>query len=317
MNVKIGCDPELFLSSGKKTISAYGVIPGDKANPHKVKNGAVQVDGMALEFNIDPAEDAKTFSKNISSVLTQLKEMIPEGTKFNISPVAYFGEDYIKSQPKEAIELGCDPDFNAWNKGERNPRPNGNTSLRTASGHIHIGWDSNLDIQDPDHLEACMMMVKQLDVVLLPISMLWDKDDVRRDMYGAPGAFRPKPYGVEYRVLSNAWIKKAYLRQFIFDITKTCFDMLVNGRNVISGNFGGSVNSCINVLSYNNVAVTPKQKVGYVRRDYLSLILGLISNSMEIRAVFERHPKVLEMFNKELKINGQKMILAKPTKRVA
>ena len=53
--ILVGCDPEVFVAKGGKFISAHGMIPGTKKAPHKVERGAVQVDGMALEFNIDPA----------------------------------------------------------------------------------------------------------------------------------------------------------------------------------------------------------------------------------------------------------------------
>ena len=38
-------------------------------------------------------------------------------------------------------------------------------------------------------------------------SVLYDADTERRKLYGKAGAMRYKPYGVEYRTLSNAWLK--------------------------------------------------------------------------------------------------------------
>lgn len=51
----IGADPEVFVGREGQFFSAHGLVPGNKRRPHKVDRGAVQVDGMALEFNIDPA----------------------------------------------------------------------------------------------------------------------------------------------------------------------------------------------------------------------------------------------------------------------
>ena len=53
--ILVGCDPEVFVAQGGVFKSAYNLIKGDKKNPQKIRSGAVQVDGMALEFNIDPA----------------------------------------------------------------------------------------------------------------------------------------------------------------------------------------------------------------------------------------------------------------------
>lgn len=304
--VKIGCDPELFLTSNKKPISAFNVIPGDKKNPHKVDKGAVQVDGMALEFNIDPAEDAKTFSNNIGRVLSQLESMIPQGTKFKISPVAYFGEEYIKDQPDAAKELGCDPDFNAWRNGERNPRPSGDAPFRTASGHIHIGWGNDFDINDPEHLEACQMMVKQLDMVLLPFSFAWDDDDTRRRLYGMPGAYRPKPYGVEYRVLSNVWIKKAYLRKFVFDMTKMCFDQLVIGNNFVDTKVYAAT-STKGILS----SVVSNSKKLLVFRSYVFSLISSFATDRAVQEVLRNNVRALMDINDFLIKNGYSPIRVK------
>lgn len=229
MSLLIGADPELFVSEGDKFVSGYNMIPGTKKAPHPVKNGAVQVDGMALEFNIDPASTKTEFIRNINSVQRQLREMIPYKYRLKTVPTAHFEPELMASQPLEATELGCDPDFNAYT-GLPNPRPNGDVPFRTGSGHIHVGWTEGMDINDPDHLEACRMMTKQMDVILGLLSPLWDKDTQRRTLYGNLGAFRPKPYGVEYRVLSNAWLRNDKLKRMVFELTSFAYNELINGR---------------------------------------------------------------------------------------
>ncbi|MNQ03992.1 hypothetical protein D3C85_166980 [compost metagenome] len=231
MSIKllVGCDPEVFMSKDGQFVSAHGAIPGTKKDPFKVNKGAVQVDGMALEFNIDPASNAEEFVSNLTAVMTTLKEMVP-GYELNAVPVAEFSEEVMKVQPLEAIELGCEPDFNAWKNGEPNPRPNGAATFRTGAGHVHIGWGNDFDINDPDHLEACIMLTKQLDFYLGIGSLLYDTDTKRRTLYGAEGAFRPKSYGVEYRVLSNAWLRSEELMAWVFNTVQQAFNDLVEGK---------------------------------------------------------------------------------------
>lgn len=233
LEILVGADPEIFMAQGGKFFSAHGVIPGDKKNPFKVNKGAVQVDGMALEFNIDPAKNEQEFITNLKTVMGVLGEMVP-GYELKAVPVADFDAAYMDSQPLEALELGCDPDFNAWEDGKPNPRPNGKVNFRTGAGHVHIGWGSGFDIADPDHIEACCMITKQLDYYLGLGSLLYEDDNRRRTMYGAAGAFRPKPYGVEYRVLSNAWLKDEKLMAWVYRNTvKGVQDLMQNKKAYI------------------------------------------------------------------------------------
>jgi len=230
MQVLIGADPEVFVMKGGIMQSAHGLVEGDKKNPQKVEFGAVQVDGMALEFNIDPAEDANTFVHNVQNVMAQLAAMVPE-YKLVIEPVAHFNKDILAACPAEALELGCDPDYDAYT-GAPNPRPDGTRNFRTAAGHIHIGWTQGMDINNPEHIEACRMLTKQLDVYLGIPSVILDPDKTRRELYGKAGAYRVKPYGVEYRVLSNFWLKSPELQQWVFSQTKRAFDALIEGNRI-------------------------------------------------------------------------------------
>lgn len=232
MDILIGADPEFFVyDQNGKYVSAHGLVSGTKKTPLPVKDGAVQVDGMALEFNINPAKDLAEFTTNISSVLSQLRGMVSPSLNFKFDPVAKFGKELIEAQPLEARELGCDPDFNAWEGGAPNPRPDANTDFRTASGHIHIGWTKDEDINNPDHLEACMMVTKQLDCTLGVAEPLWCEPNERKTLYGKLGAFRPKHYGVEYRVLSNAWLRTEKLRQLVYSSAKHAVNNLYRGTD--------------------------------------------------------------------------------------
>jgi hypothetical protein len=227
MRLLLGADPEVFYRREGVLTSAHGIIPGNKKNPFRVLNGAVQVDGMAFEFNIDPAANIGEWVFNLNSVLAQLQGMI-DG-ELEIEPVAEFGHEYIESQPEEALELGCEPDFNAWTS-EENPRPNGKLPFRTGAGHIHLGFCEGRDPDTAGHRTLCEIVVKQLDSRLGLTSLLLDPCTKRREMYGQAGAYRPKSYGVEYRVLSNFWLKSQELMEWAFNTCHEAIQELEDGK---------------------------------------------------------------------------------------
>ena len=65
-----------------------------------------------------------------------------------------------------------------------------------------------------------------MDHTLGVYSVLWDKDDKRRSMYGKAGSFRPKPYGMEYRTLSNRWIFNTDLIRFVYNATQEALEKM-------------------------------------------------------------------------------------------
>lgn len=235
MELLIGADPELFVAKNGEFVSGHGMIQGTKQQPFKVDKGAVQVDGMALEFNIDPAKSEQEFLDNLDAVRKQMGAMV-EGYELVNSPVAMFSEEILAMQPPEALELGCEPDFDAYT-GEANPRPDAQAKFRTGAGHIHIGWTNGVDPMHPEHFEACRMLVKELDAVLYTQSVQWDGDERRSELYGKPGAFRPKPYGVEYRVLSNAWVGNECVTRYIYQVVHKAFQNLVGGEAISNNQY--------------------------------------------------------------------------------
>jgi len=235
MELLVGCDPEIFVRQDNVFKSAFGLITGDKKNPTKVPNGAVQVDGMALEFNIDPASSEQQFIHNVTDVFAQIRAMVPDYEVVAV-PVADFSPEYLKTQPAAALELGCDPDYNAWTSSV-NPRPDGNRPMRTASGHVHLGWTKDQNIEDYNHVATCERVVRQLDFFLGLVSLVYDGDTRRRSMYGNAGAYRPKSYGVEYRTLSNMWLNSEELIGWVYRATQEGVNQLLAG-NVLQDKYG-------------------------------------------------------------------------------
>ena len=235
MQFLIGCDPEVFVRKNGEFKSAHALIPGDKKSPFKVRNGAVQVDGMALEFNIKPASTSDEFVFYVQDVYDQMKLMVPDYEVVAV-PVAHFSPEYMLQQPAEALELGCDPDYNAWT-GQANDKPNGQRPMRTASGHVHIGWTEGQYVHDPAHVANCQVAGRQMDFFLGLGSLLYDNDQERRSMYGKGGCIRIKPYGVEYRTLSNAWLASVNRMRWVFDNAQRGMKALVEG-NILAEKYG-------------------------------------------------------------------------------
>ena len=212
----IGCDPEGFLfdKERKVYVPATGIIPGTKYEPHPVDKGAIQVDGMAVEFNIEPVSTYEEFETNITTVIKQLESALPKNLEIHWVPSVKFSEEDFDKAPDSAKELGCQPDFNGWN-GEVNPPPQfEDPYVRCAGGHLHVGFPDtkNEDVTNQQHVMNCQDLVQQFDWFLGAWSAIEDKDSVRRKLYGKMGACRYKPYGVEYRVLSNFWVGSEALR---------------------------------------------------------------------------------------------------------
>lgn len=230
--ILVGADPELFLKNPNSGvfISAHNLVPGTKTNPFKVKDGAIQLDGTAAEFNIEPASTVYEFVSNINSVMQTLRGYVP-GYNLTPEPVAVFEESYWRhGVPESAKTLGCDPDFNAWTE-EQNPPPNAHGApMRTAAGHVHIGWTDGADIYDTEHFRKAAKVARQMDYYLGIHSLIWDRDATRRQLYGKAGAFRVKPYGVEYRVLSNRWLVDDSLKAWVYESTIAGMDAAERGE---------------------------------------------------------------------------------------
>ena len=198
--VLIGTDPEAFIRDKNtgEIGSAIGLIPGSKDYPHKVseEGHAIQTDNVMVEFCVPASNDSKKLYKDIQFCLETINAMLPENYETIVQASAVLDKRFLKN--KQAKTFGCDPDFNIYTLSP-NIAPDSKGQLRSAGGHIHIGYEN------PEFLTNCKI-VRAMDLFLGIPSILLDKDTERKKMYGKAGCYREKPYGIEYRVLSNFWI---------------------------------------------------------------------------------------------------------------
>lgn len=232
MKLLVGGDPEIFLqdkNTGAFVSATEFNLPGTKRNPHKVKCGAIQVDGTALEINIDPAETKEQFSLHLKTVLNEADGFLPRHIQMSFTPAIRYEPKYYDSIPAAAKELGCDPDYKGTT-GAVNEPPKPDGTLRTASGHITLGWTEDQQPLDPGHFYDCRHMSLRLDNYFSIFSSFWEIPNERKRLYGAGAAFRPKPFGVEYRAMSNAWVGRPELWNWVFDSTKWIFNHVLEGN---------------------------------------------------------------------------------------
>jgi hypothetical protein len=231
----IGADPELFASRGSKWLSAIPLIKGTKEHPEELPHGgAISHDNVCVEFTIEPAKSKAEFVKNIGSALHDVKDYLPDSVDINIVPSASFPRRELKH--KKAKEFGCSPDFNAYTR-EKNETPQGAAKkrFRTCGGHIHVGFVEGSGNKALQYPLGKVHVVKMMDLFHGIVSTVLDcnKEAIaRRELYGKPGCFRETSYGVEYRTLSNYWIKSPMLVKLMYHLTEDVLELVKNKQSL-------------------------------------------------------------------------------------
>lgn len=229
-DITLGADPEVFIKElpTGKFIPSLDLIGGTKLDPRplSIPGFFVQEDNVLAEFNIPPSKTKIEFIANIKSGITQLENILGNNHRVEIATSHKFTPEDLKDPRAE--EFGCDPDFNAWFE-EINPRPHTPTDgLRTAGGHIHVGYKLDIGATMDDRAEVNKEIVKWMDLYLGVPSMKLDTDSERRRLYGRAGAYRNKEYGVEYRTLSSFWLKSEKLIDWVWEMTHRAVDRVGN-----------------------------------------------------------------------------------------
>lgn len=223
-NITLGTDPELFLQKDNKIISAIGKIGGSKSEPQPISDNGhfIQEDNVAIEYNIPACKTIEEWVYHHNFVKDYLEVLVSGmGCTLAIQPSATLDESELDNDI--ARLAGCEPDFNVWEECVNEPADLSLTSLRSAGGHISIGWDNPTQEQQLD-------MVKAMDATVGLESVLLDDDTERKKLYGKAGCFRFREYGIEARLLSNFWIKTDESLKWAWNTTMKAIDLVNSGK---------------------------------------------------------------------------------------
>lgn len=232
----IGCDPEFFLKDTKsgRLLSAIPFVKGTKEVPQILpKGGNIQRDNVAVEVATDPANSKDSFVTNIEATLVEAVKTLPANTEIVAIPSASFPKDQLKHP--EALRFGCDPDYDVWKMVQNEAPCAVDDTFRSCGAHIHVGTNGKDGNEFLLEWQGKFDVVKAMDCIHGVISTVLDssKESIdRRQLYGKPGAHRPKDYGVEYRVLSNYWLKSPVTVMMMYSLTEDVLTLVRDGKLV-------------------------------------------------------------------------------------
>lgn len=225
----IGADIECFLKDKEGAIiSAEGLVKGTKHDPYFPNPGlgeffTTSLDNVLGEFTIPPATNGAEFVDFINLSKELLLGTLPEGISLYFYPDNLMDEKYL--QTKNAKTFGCDVSYSAWNGRPISINRTKYPTLRSAGFHVHVGYEEPSEVVNE-------LIVKTLDLYLGVPSVQIEPENLRKTLYGKPGEFRNKPYGVEYRTLSSFFAGSNELTAWVYNNAQKAMEFINNLNNV-------------------------------------------------------------------------------------
>lgn len=272
-NITLGADPEMFLWSNKlnRFWPVVGLIGGTKNLPLPITNEghAIQEDNVMVEYCIPPSKTADEFVKHIvftkEYINTLLENIrIPIENEIGdldiedlelvtkcIASATFQYEDLISDQ---AQMFGCESDYDVYTF-DANKVNRINPYLRSAGGHIHLGYDNH-------NMDTTVKLIKAFDLFLGLQSVILDPDKERRSMYGKAGCYRIKPkYGFEYRTLSTFWTENEELMRWTYNQAMNAINfvnndgIITNEEEIIKAINTSNVEMAMEILNDYNIEI--------------------------------------------------------------
>lgn len=231
-----GCDPELFFSSKGKIIGAEKVIPeeglaSDRFGPTKqyaigTNLKAFVLDGVQVELNPTANTCRANLGNEIAAAMRTIKTHLSkmEGIEVSFSAVVKVDKEELRSLSEKSRTLGCAPSFNLYD-ADASIKVNPKTfRTRSAGGHIHLGFP-----QYAGMMAERERLIPIMDILLGNTCVMIDRDPMaaeRRKVYGRAGEYRLPDHGIEYRTLSNFWLRAYPLLSMVMGISKLCASIL-------------------------------------------------------------------------------------------
>lgn len=211
--VAYGADPEGFFEQEGRVVGSEKLIPKKGIG---TQFGKITRDGVQFELHPAPGS-IRDLAKNVGGLLlTAISEARDEGYSLNYSTLVEVSKEELQSLSRECQVLGCQPSYNIY---EERPITVDTEAYRkrSAAGHIHVG------LGDKQLLRMREKLIPIMDIVVGNTCVLLDRDPgaaERRENYGRSGECRFPKHGVEYRTISNFWLRDPSLMLFTFGLAE-------------------------------------------------------------------------------------------------
>jgi hypothetical protein len=213
INLTFGSDPELFISKGGSIIGSERVIPfgGLKAGTSVAPN--VIMDGVQIELNPPARSHPYLLGSEISLALDMVDRQIRKfpGVEICWDTLVEVSRAELDNLSDRSRILGCMPSFNVYGLKPLTVDPKVYRK-RSAGGHMHFALPPILKRSVKD-------VVTPIDIMAGNLGVLFDRAPgaaERRENYGRAGEYRITDYGIEYRTLSNFWLRSYSLCSLMF-----------------------------------------------------------------------------------------------------
>lgn len=235
--VLFGTDPELFFATtGGVVVGAEKILPksgklnvsASSANGRFGEhNGGQEIvlDGVQVELHLNPswcrAHLGNELRCHFQRLRTHLEKM--KGTSVSFEAVVRVDQAELASLSEKSRTLGCAPSLNLYDPQASIKVDPATYSTRSAGGHLHFGllnspggyhYGPFLIFNPEGGVDQRERVVPILDILLGNTAVLLDRNPLaaeRRKVYGRAGEYRLPKHGLEYRTLSNFWLRSYQL----------------------------------------------------------------------------------------------------------
>lgn len=231
----LGCDPEFFFERGGQVIGAEKVLTPDHKivstsykydGPSGVKDEKFVLDGVQVELNPRPNTCRANLGNEIAAAFRALKVHLKSmgDVTASFKTVVEVSKEELDSLSDKAKVFGCAESLNTYDKAACVGVDASTYLKRSAGGHIHLGLAG-----DASMMAARERLIPILDVFVGNTCVLIDRDPEqieRRKVYGRAGEYRLPLHGVEYRTLSNFWLRAYPLMSMVMGLSRQACGIL-------------------------------------------------------------------------------------------
>ena len=259
LSVLFGADPEFFFKQNGSVIGAEKVLPKEgvvqmeryykydaNGNHERDAKGEyiileraiggplIIIDGVQAELNVVPNHCRQSFSTNLSVCFRKIAEQIHgKDITASFAQTVEVDKEEMQTLSKDAQQFGCAPSKNVYGRTKVEVKDASKYYSRSAGGHVHIGHGGSPTVKKV--LANTDITIPMLDIIVGNTCVLIDRDPgniERRKNYGRAGEYRLPKHGLEYRTLSNFWLRSYQTMSLVMALVR--FAVCVAGDEAVS-----------------------------------------------------------------------------------